>query len=78
MEDEEKLRLTQDAFGRKIREIETWEDCKVLLQNITKKKIIGFIKNNLQQHSHDLRDCANTENANAEKIDDFIVEINSL
>lgn len=78
MEDEEKLRLTQDAFERKIREIETWEDFKVLLQNITKKKIIVFIKNNLQQHSQNLRDSANTENANAEEIDDFIIEINDL
>ena len=78
MEDEEKLRLTQDAFERKIREIETWEDFRTLLQNITKKAIINFIKKNLQQHSQDLRYCANTENANAEEIDDFIIEIDNL
>ena len=77
MEDEEKLRLVQDAFERKIREIETWGDFQVLLQNMTKKKVINFVKNNLQQYAQSLRYSANIENTNAEEIDNFIIEIDN-
>ena len=78
MEDEEKLRISVDAFERKLRSIDSWIQFKGLLQTVTKAQIKNFIKSNLQAYAQSLRDSAIAGNANAEEIDSVADEIEGL
>lgn len=78
MEDEEKLEITKEAFKRKLDAILTWDDFKTLLDNITRQRIINFIKNNLEQEASRQRDLGINFTDKANDIDDLVVEVDAI
>lgn len=46
--DDQKLEITLRAFKKRLNQIDTWADFKTIMANITKAKIITFIKNEIQ------------------------------
>ncbi len=78
MTDEEKLRITQDAFNRKIQSIDTWASFKSAISGITKAKVKNFIKNNLQQAKQNQTDAATYSTNEATEIGALITEVENI
>jgi len=78
MIDEEKLEETKEAFRRKLDEIETWDDFKILLNNITKQRVINFIKNNLEQSASRYRNIGSNCTGKGNDIDNLVEEVDAI
>jgi hypothetical protein len=78
MTDEEKLRVSVDAFKQKLDRIQTWDDFKTLLDNITKQQVKNFLKTRLQFSADGYRDGAIYNTNAADDLDDLVTEYDSI
>jgi len=78
MTDEEKLRITQDAFNNKIMSIDTWSHFKTAISSITKAQVKNFIKANLQKAEQNQTDAATYSTDKATEINALITEVDNI
>jgi len=78
MTDDEKLRYAKRAFERKFASIETWNDFKSMVNNITKQRMKNFVRNSLQQAATDSADAAAIQSDKATELNDLVNEVDNL
>jgi len=78
MTDEEKLRITKDAFMEKLMGINSWDDFKAMLIQLTKEKVKAFIKTNLQNAVQNQTNTAAYSTNMATEINALITEVNNI
>jgi len=78
MTDEQKLMETKMAFINKIESVSDWDTFKTVLSQLTKAKVITFIKNNLQNSQQAYTDAAQNSTDTASDIGDLITEVDNI
>jgi len=78
MTDEEKLRITKDAFMEKLMGINSWDNFKAMLIQLTKEKVKAFIKTNLQNAVQNQTNAATYSTNIATEIKALITEVNNI
>ncbi len=75
---EEKLNVLQRVLITKIMSISTLLEFRNFIKNITKQKLVNFLKQKLDEESISLRDSATSSNETADDQDDLQTELNEV
>jgi hypothetical protein len=78
MTDDEKLTAAKKAFEKKLSSIDTWNDFKTMIDNITTAKMKSFIKNSLQNAADVHTDTATVQTSKATDLNDLANEVDIL
>ena len=78
MTDDEKLEIAREAFKRKLDSIQTWDQFKNTVKNLTSEGVITFIKNNLENAAISYRSSSDSMDEKAGEIDTLVNEIDGL
>jgi len=76
MQDAEKLELAKKAFRQKLDAIVTWDEFKEFVQDMSKQKFIGLIRDSLQLAVQKHQQTANGHSERANNIGAILSELN--